>query len=1187
VDWNATIKVRADAKLDALRQAAEQVKLVKDRTLAMEQAQSLLTRTVIGTDAAIKAHIKNLEAAQRNVDNTSKEYRQLGAAIDSYKAKLKEADAEAVKTGGGSNTLAMAAGVASRAVGALAVAAGLGSLGKLGMDAEVAAAKLRTMRNAIPDFENLQPLLEKVGKETGGLAGSAELSAAAYEVLSAGASSAADAAAKLKAALVLAQGGSVDTAVAVDGLTSIMNAYGVSTDRAAEVADKIRQTVDDGKISFEEYSTQIGKAAAVAAGAGVSLDELNAAVAAVTAGGIKAESAISGVRQLIVNIVKPTEDAKKTAEALGVQMGATALQSKGLLGVLEEIRKKTGGNAEAIGKLITDVDGLTAAQALMRNEGEDVAKMLEKQANAYGAAGRAADEMNDTAAAAGKRLAASWEGLADRLTKIWAPFFTWLADSLSWILDKSAEAGRWVAQQTQNARNNMPVQPLTSSGGGAGARLPGGGMPALPSSAKPMGGLAFGDVPGGIGATLPLNTNAGSIIPQRDSQNFLTTMQGLVNRTGGIEMQLFPLGQRPRRYDPLEGRRSTGDSLPDPKAKEAADKAAKDAEAAQKRLQDQRLQDQAEAFRNQQALDRQLLQNRQEAERQVYERKLELLKLSNERELLGLTGLAGQVAKFFTDMKERRKRDELELFRLQQQYQQQLFDAQQKRQADALEKSQQQARQATAATGTPGFDTFTALARQLGLSVTSAFRAGDPGYHGRNQARDYGGSSGSMMQFAKAMAEQFGTQLRELIYTPLGFGIKDGKRVPLSFWGDKTNRGHNDHVHVAFTGAMAPGTPARNNIVRLAQGRDPGDAAAATAAASATRSGIEATRQFMRQREAEQYALDFERITKGLRDNAKALDEEAAGLKLRAELIQRGFSPEEADRIAGQQERLNKLQREGVLALEQFDRFAKDSGLTLEEQARLRRELADAIQGEQTALENLFRVQEQNKERTKTFADGARAAFESYAQSAMDAFQGAEQVVSGALSRAEDALVEFVTTGKASFTDLVNSVLADLTRLVLRQQVLGPLAQVIGSFFGGGGVFGTTSFGNFDLLGGVLNGTGGLFANGGIMTPDGPLPLRTYANGGIATSPQVAIYGEGRMPEAYVPLPDGRRIPVAMQNQGQPSGGNTTVTVNVDARGTQVQGNDANGQQLGRVISQAVQAELIRQKRPGGLLVGA
>ena len=55
------------------------------------------------------------------------------------------------------------------------------------------------------------------------------------------------------------------------------------------------------------------------------------------------------------------------------------------------------------------------------------------------------------------------------------------------------------------------------------------------------------------------------------------------------------------------------------------------------------------------------------------------------------------------------------------------------------------------------------------------------------------------------------------------------------------------------------------------------------------------------------------------------------------------------------------------------------------------------------------------------------------------------------------------------------------------------------------------------------------FADGGIMTPKGPLKLNTYAGGGIADTPQMAVFGEGSMAEAYVPLPDGKSIPVKME----------------------------------------------------------
>jgi len=58
------------------------------------------------------------------------------------------------------------------------------------------------------------------------------------------------------------------------------------------------------------------------------------------------------------------------------------------------------------------------------------------------------------------------------------------------------------------------------------------------------------------------------------------------------------------------------------------------------------------------------------------------------------------------------------------------------------------------------------------------------------------------------------------------------------------------------------------------------------------------------------------------------------------------------------------------------------------------------------------------------------------------------------------------------------------------------------------------------------------FEDGGVMTARGPVPLRAYDKGGIAYGPQLALYGEGKQPEAYVPLPDGRTIPVTLNGMG-------------------------------------------------------
>ena len=87
------------------------------------------------------------------------------------------------------------------------------------------------------------------------------------------------------------------------------------------------------------------------------------------------------------------------------------------------------------------------------------------------------------------------------------------------------------------------------------------------------------------------------------------------------------------------------------------------------------------------------------------------------------------------------------------------------------------------------------------------------------------------------------------------------------------------------------------------------------------------------------------------------------------------------------------------------------------------------------------------------------------------------------------------------------------------------------------------------------------------------------ANGGPVSSGQSYMVGE-RGPELFVPGRSGTIV----ANDKIGGGGTTNVVVNVDAKGSSVAGNDQDANQLGRVISAAVQSELIKQQRPGGLL---
>ena len=108
------------------------------------------------------------------------------------------------------------------------------------------------------------------------------------------------------------------------------------------------------------------------------------------------------------------------------------------------------------------------------------------------------------------------------------------------------------------------------------------------------------------------------------------------------------------------------------------------------------------------------------------------------------------------------------------------------------------------------------------------------------------------------------------------------------------------------------------------------------------------------------------------------------------------------------------------------------------------------------------------------------------------------------------------------------------------------------------------------ILGGLTGGSSGIF---------GSLPMLKFANGGRPPVGKPSIVGE-KGPELFVPKRSGTIIP----NDKLAGGGSTNISVNVDASGSSVQSNEQQGKELGRVISAAIQSELIKQRRPGGLL---
>ena len=212
----------------------------------------------------------------------------------------------------------------------------------------------------------------------------------------------------------------------------------------------------------------------------------------------------------------------------------------------------------------------------------------------------------------------------------------------------------------------------------------------------------------------------------------------------------------------------------------------------------------------------------------------------------------------------------------------------------------------------------------------------------------------------------------------------------------------------------------------------------------------------------------------------------------------------------------------------------------------------DELQVLRDQLDVNFDLEKKDKARIEA-AKALQREQEKQKQLAAEIGQTIEQGITGAIMGA--------IQGTQSLSQSLSGILNQLAQIALQQS--------LGSFGFGGG----SASGLFGAIAGIFGGGGG----GG----DAGLNLAGIdaymANGGSARAGGSYIVGE-RGPELFVPRTSGTVVP------NSSLGGSANVTVNVDASGSSVEGDADQASQLGRAIGFAVQQELVKQKRPGGLL---
>ena len=408
-------------------------------------------------------------------------------------------------------------------------------------------------------------------------------------------------------------------------------------------------------------------------------------------------------------------------------------------------------------------------------------------------------------------------------------------------------------------------------------------------------------------------------------------------------------------------------------------------------------------------------------------------------------------------------------------------------------------------------------------------------------------------------------------------------------------------IHGRFEGDQTASAGRRTPTGVAAQGRrnvadtgDVGVAITAAEAANANLNDLKGGRAAFLQASANAQIAEYVRNT---RDSTAALKEETQQLKDRNRYTLEGYRPEVVEemvkRLAAER-RYNEERR----ALDAELVSAKDRGdidrITTTTEAI--NQLTSAYQDNIQAIRDQTQAQLDARAAAENSFD-LRLGARQYVESIGTMRDASATLTQTGIKGIEDALVSLATTGTANFQAFAVSILQETARMIIQQLILKTIMQAIG-FLGGGSSGGGFSFGGssggfnlpgFQMPSYMQAGNAFGFGNGGAFTEQG---VQLFAKGGIVDKPTFFKFANGGSlangilgeagPEAIMPLKRGADGKLGVVSAG---GAPVSVTVNVDASGTSAQGNSDQSKQLGRAVAAAVQAELIKQKRPGGLLV--
>jgi TP901 family phage tail tape measure protein len=309
-------------------------------------------------------------------------------------------------------------GALQSAIGALGVGF---ALTKVIADVKELDTNLRRLGTVGGNVAALDKGLGALSDRLDGVANKAELAAASYQALSAGFTETGANLRVVEAATKAAVGGLADITSVVDVTTKVLNSYNMSGDQATKVTDSISKAVELGQVQWSDYTSQLGRVASIAAIAGVSLDEVNAFVAAATKNGATAEVAFTGLGASLATIIKPTKESTEAAQALGINWTLAGLRGEGFESLMGQLAKAMESNTEKATEMVGGQEAVRGAFAAASKGGKDYAMILEGLGGAAGKTDADFQTMKGSLENTLKALDTSFKNLSEALGTAFGP----------------------------------------------------------------------------------------------------------------------------------------------------------------------------------------------------------------------------------------------------------------------------------------------------------------------------------------------------------------------------------------------------------------------------------------------------------------------------------------------------------------------------------------------------------------------------------------------------------------------------------------------------------------------------------------------------------------------------------------------------------------------------------------------